>query len=98
MRRQRTPHPTTKWPPAAAGGGTHDDKRNGTTTLFAALNTLDGSVIGQCMQRHRHQELLRFLNRIERDVPAGKPIHVILDSYATHKHPKVRAWLARHLR
>ena len=79
-----------------AGTMTHDYKRNGTTTLFAALNMLDGSVIGQCMQRHRHQEFIRFLNRIERDVPAGKLIHVILDNYATHKHPKVRAWLARH--
>jgi transposase len=59
---------------------------------------LDGSVIGQCMQRHRHQEFVRFLNRIERDVPAGKLIHVVLDNYATHKHPKVRAWLARHER
>ena len=77
---------------------THDYKRNGTTTLFAALNVLDGSVIGQCMQRHRHQEFIRFLNRIERDVPAGKLIHVILDNYATHKHPKVRAWLAHHER
>jgi len=74
-----------------AGTMTHDYKRNGTATLFAALNTLDGRVIGQCMQRHRHQEFIRFLNRIERDVPAGKLIHVILDNYATHKHPKVRA-------
>ena len=81
-----------------AGTMTHDYKRNGTTTLFAALNVLDGSVIGQCMQRHRHQEFIRFLNRIERDVPAGKLIHVILDNYATHKHPKVRVWLARHER
>ncbi len=77
---------------------THDYKRNGTTTLFAALNVLDGSVIGQCMQRHRHQEFIRFLNRIERDVPAGKLIHVVLDNYATHKHPKVEAWLERHKR
>ena len=77
---------------------THDYKRNGTTTLFAALNVLDGTVIGHCMQRHRHQEFIRFLNRIERDVPAGKLIHVILDNYATHKHPKVRAWLDRHPR
>ena len=81
-----------------AGTMTHDYKRNGTTTLFAALNVLDGSVIGQCMQRHRHQEFIRFLNRIERDVPAGKIVHVILDNYATHKHPKVRAWLDRHER
>jgi transposase len=81
-----------------AGTMTHDYKRNGTTTLFAALNVLDGSVIGQCMQRHRHQEFIRFLNRIETVVPAGKLIHVILDNYATHKHPKVRAWLDRHER
>jgi len=77
---------------------THDYKRNGTTTLFAALNVLDGSVIGQNMARHRHQEFIRFLNRIERDMPAGKVIHVILDNYAAHKHAKVRAWLERHPR
>ncbi len=77
---------------------THDYKRNGTTTLFAALNVLDGAVIGQNMDRHRHQEFIRFLNRIEREVPAGKGIHVILDNYAAHKHKKVHAWLARHPR
>ena len=77
---------------------THDYKRNGTTTLFAALNILEGTVIGQNMARHRHQEFIRFLNRIERDVPAGKIIHVILDNYAAHKHAKVQAWLARHPR
>ena len=77
---------------------THDYKRNGTTTLFAALNVLTGEVLGQNMQRHRHQEFIRFLNRIERDVPAGKTIHVVLDNYAAHKHEKVRAWLARHPR
>jgi hypothetical protein len=81
-----------------AGTMTHDYVRNGTTTLFAALNVLDGSVIGQCMARHRHQELIRFLNRIEATVPAGKLVHAILDNYAAHKHPKVRAWLARHPR
>jgi len=81
-----------------AGTMTHDYIRHGTTTLFAALNVLDGVVIGQCMQRHRHQEFLRFLNRIEREVPAGRLIHVILDNYASHKHPKVRAWLVRHPR
>ena len=81
-----------------AGTMTHDYKRNGTTTLFAALNVLDGTVIGRCMQRHRHQEFLRFLNAIEREAPAGKMVHVILDNYAAHKHPKVRAWLARHPR
>ena len=81
-----------------AGTMTHDYIRNGTTTLFAALNVLDGRVIGQCMQRHRHQEFLRFLNRLERDIPAGRLIHVILDNYGSHKHPKVRTWLARHPR
>jgi hypothetical protein len=67
---------------------THDYKRHGTTTLFAALSVLDGTVIGRCMQRHRHLEFIRFLNAVEREVPAGKPIHVVLDNYATHKHPK----------
>ena len=76
----------------------HDYKRNGTTTLFAALNVLDGTVLGRCMQRHRHQEFLRFLNAVEAAVPAGKLVHAIMDNYAVHKHPKVRAWLARHPR
>jgi transposase len=80
------------------GTMTHDYIRNGTTTLFAALNVLEGKVIGRCMQRHRHQEFIRFLNAVETDVPAGKIVHVILDNYATHKHPKVKAWLARHPR
>ena len=70
---------------------THDDKRNGSTTLFAALNVLDGSVIGQTMQRHRHQEFIRFPNQIERDIPKSKSVHVILDNYCTHEHTKVRA-------
>ena len=77
---------------------THDYKRHGTTTLFAALSVLDGGVIGRCMQRHRHSEFIRFLNAVERDVPAGKLIHAVLDNYATHKHPKVLAWLSRHPR
>ena len=81
-----------------AGTMTHDYKRHGTTTLFAALNVLDGSVLGRCMQRHRHQEFIRFLNAIEANVPAGKIVHVILDNYAAHKQPKVLAWLARHPR
>jgi hypothetical protein len=59
---------------------------------------LDGTVVGRCMQRHRHQELLRFLNAIERQTPPGKVIHVILDNYAAHKHPNIRKWLARHPR
>jgi transposase len=77
---------------------THDYKRNGTTTLFAALDILEGKVIGRCMQRHRHQEFIRFLNAVERQVPADKALHVVLDNNATHKHPKVRSWLARHPR
>ncbi len=80
------------------GTMTHDDKRNGTTTLFAALNVLDGTVIGRNMQRHRHQEFIRFLNVINAQVPEDKVVHIILDNYATHKHPKVRAWLDRHKR
>src|SRR5215211_1081712 len=77
---------------------THDYERHGTTTLFAALNVLDGTVVGRCMQRHRHQEFLRFLNAVEAAVPAGKLVHAILDNYGTHKHPKVLAWLERHPR
>src|SRR5208282_1922634 len=78
------------------GTMTHDYIRNGTTTLFAALNVLDGKVIGRCMQQHRHQEFIRFLNTVEATVPAGKLIHAIVDNYATHKHPKVRAWQTAH--
>ena len=84
--------------PGRAGTMTHDYKRNGTTTLFAALDVLDGKVIGRCMQRHRHQEFIRFLNAIEAEVPVGKIVHVILDNYGPHKHPKTRAWLDRHPR
>jgi transposase len=84
--------------PGKAGTVTHDYKRHGTTTLFAALNVLDGVVLGRCMQRHRHQEFIRFLSAIEGAVPAGKMIHAILDNYAAHKHPKVLAWLGRHPR
>ncbi len=80
------------------GTMTHDYKRHGTTTLFAALNLLDGKLIGQCMSRHRHQEFIRFLNKINRETPAGREVHLIVDNYATHKHPKVRAWLGRHQR
>jgi transposase len=80
------------------GTMTHDYTRNGTTTLFAALNVLDGRVIGRCMQQHRHQEFIRFLNTVEAAVPPAKLIHAIADNYDTHKHPKVREWLARHPR
>lgn len=81
-----------------AGTMTHDYKRHGTTTLFAALDVLDGRVIGQCMDKHRHQEFIRFLNKINRQVLPNLDVHLIADNYATHKHPKVKAWLARHPR
>jgi transposase len=77
---------------------THDYKRHGTTTLFAALNVLDGKVIGDCMSRHRHQEFIRFLERIDAEVPTGLDLHLILDNYGTHKHEQVEAWLERHPR
>ena len=81
-----------------AGTMTHDYKRNGTTTLFAALNVLDGHVIGQCQQRHTHVEWLKFLRQIDRETPKGKTLHLIADNYATHKHPVVQDWLAKHTR
>lgn len=81
-----------------AGTMTHDYKRNGTTTLFAALNILDGTVIGQCMDRHRHQEFIKFLRKIDRSTQADLDLHLVVDNYATHKHPDVVAWLARHPR
>ncbi len=77
---------------------THDYKRHGTTTLFAALNVLDGQVIAQCQQRHRHVEWLKFLRKIDRETPKGKKLHLIADNYATHKHPVVQAWLSKHPR
>ena len=80
------------------GTMTHDYKRNGTATLFAALDALEGQVISMCDDRHRHQEWLKFLRGIDYVVPGGKQIHMIVDNYATHKHPKVQRWLARHLR
>ena len=79
-------------------GVTHDYFRHGTTTLFAALNVLDGSVITQCKPRHRHQEFLSFLKHLDRNVPTDLEVHLIADNYATHKHPRVKAWLARHPR
>jgi len=80
------------------GTMTHDYKRNGTTTLFAALSMLDGKVISACMNRHRHQEWIRFLNLIDQQTPAEMDLHLIVDNYATHKHPRVLAWLKRHPR
>ena len=79
-------------------GITHDYKRHGTTTLFAALDIANGQVLAQCKARHRHQEFLAFLKRIDAAVPAGLDVHLIVDNYATHKHPKVRAWLAQRAR
>jgi transposase len=81
-----------------AGTMTHDYKRHGTTTLFAALNMLDGTVIGECMPRHRHGEFLRFLKRIDRETPAELDLHLIVDNYATHKTPRVKRWLKAHPR
>ena len=80
------------------GTMTHDYKRNGTTTLFAALSLLDGHVIGDCMPRHRHQEFIRFLKQIDAATPATLDLHLIVDNYGTHKHPRVKAWLQRHPR
>ncbi len=83
---------------ARAGTMTHDYKRNGTTTLFAALNTLDGTVISMCQDRHRHEEWLKFLRLIDRQTPKRLQVHLIVDNYATHKHPAVQAWLTKHPR
>jgi transposase len=80
------------------GTFTHDYKRNGTTTLFAALNVLEGTVIGECMARHRHQEFLRFLRTLDRETPSEVALHLIVDNYGTHKHARVKAWLAKHRR
>ena len=80
------------------GTMTHDYKRNGTTTLFAALNVLEGTVIGECMPRHRHQEFLKFLRRLDREFPPELDLHLIVDNYGTHKHEEVRAWLTKHRR
>ena len=77
---------------------THDYKRHGTTTLFAALSMLNGKVIGDCMPHHRHQEFIRFLKKIDAETPAELDLHLIVDNYGTHKHPRVKAWLARHPR
>ena len=77
---------------------THDYKRNGTTCLFAALNVLDGTVIGTCYPRHRNAEFLKFLRKIDRETPPGLPLHLILDNYGTHNHPNVKEWLQKHPR
>jgi transposase len=90
--------PSLPMKPGRAGTMTHDYKRHGTTTLFAALSMLDGSVVGQSLPRHRHQEFLKFLRTLDREFPAGLQLHLILENYRTHKHPNVQAWLAKHPR
>jgi transposase len=80
------------------GTMTHDYKRNGTTTLFAALEILQGRVVGQCYERHRHQEFLRFLRRLDQQFPGETRLHLVMDNYGTHKHPRVQTWLKRHPR
>ena len=84
--------------PGVPARQTHDYKRNGTTTLFAALSMLDGKVIGDCMPRHRHQEFIRFLRRIDAETPRELDLHLIVDNYGTHKHPRVASWIERHPR
>lgn len=80
------------------GTMTHDYVRHGTTTLFAALNVLDGTVIGACFARHRHEEFLKFLRQVDRETPEGLNLHLIVDNYGTHKHLKVQRWIKRHKR
>lgn len=90
--------PTLPLKKGRCGTMTHDYKRNGTTTLFAALNVAEGKLIGTCMDRHRHQEWIQFLKQIDRETPADLDLHLIVDNYSTHKHPKVQNWLKRHPR
>ena len=80
------------------GTMTHDYKRNGTTSLFAALEVLQGKVIGECYERHRHQEFLKFLRRLDQEFPGEIRLHLVMDNYGTHKHPRVQAWMTRHPR
>jgi transposase len=84
--------------PGRCGTMTHDYKRNGTTTLFAALELAEGRLIGTCMSKHRHQEWIKFLKLIDEQTSFELDLHLIVDNYATHKHPKVQAWLKRHRR
>ena len=88
--------PTLPLKKGRCGTMTHDYVRNGTTTLFAALNVAEGKLIGTCMNRHRHQEWIKFLNQIDQQTPAELDLHLIVDNYSTHKHPKVQSWLKRH--
>jgi len=84
--------------PGRCGTMTHDYKRNGTTTLFAAIEMAEGRLIGTCLPRHRHQEWIKFLNLIDQNTPAKRDLHLIVDNYATHKHPSVKRWITRHPR
>ena len=84
--------------PGRLGTLTHDYKRNGTTTLFAAIELAEGRIIAKCMDKHRHQEWLKFLKKIDRETPKHLDLHLIVDNYATHKHPEVKKWLSRHKR
>jgi len=90
--------PGLPWKKGRCGTMTHDYKRNGTTTLFAALELLEGKVIGQCYTRHRHQEFLKFLHRLDREFPGKVQLHLVMDNYGTHKTPQVQTWLKRHPR
>ncbi|MFO7649799.1 MAG: IS630 family transposase, partial [bacterium] len=92
------PRPLLPLRPGLPARQTHDYKRNGTTTLFAALNMLDGKVIGDCMPHRRHQEFIRFLKRVDAQTPVELDLHLIVDNYGTHKHERVRTWLGRHPR
>jgi transposase len=91
-------HPSLPMKPGRAGTMTHDDKRGGTTSLFAARNVLEGTIISQCQPRHRHQEWFKFPKLIESKTPADQDVHLICDNYATHKHPQVKKWASRHPR
>jgi transposase len=84
--------------PGKCGTMTHDYKRHGTTTLFAALEIAQGKVVGQCYARHRHQEFLKFVKRLDQEFPGEVKLHMVMDNYGTHKHPRVQAWLKRHPR
>lgn len=90
--------PGLPWKKGRCGTMTHDYKRNGTTTLFAALEVVQGKVIGQCYARHRHQEFLKFLKRLDAEFPEQVQLHLVMDNYGTHKHPKIQRWLKRHRR
>src|SRR5207237_997797 len=97
-RKSRCKHWIARLKKGRAGTMTHDYVRHGTRTLIAALNVADGTSIGQCQNRHRHQEWLKFLRVIDAQTPGDRDLHLILDNYATHKHPNVKKWLAKHPR